>query len=523
MKANIHSLVFAFFLACLLFAAPLGLRADESEATPPASETVAAAATPAEASDSAPAAPVEKTVPVITIGGTAGYDDRSEKGFVGSAFISLGLDTRPFDLIARLSLESDGKYAPAEANIPGKEFFGLYFWMDEGGIRVPFGPLTLEAGRFRHYDEIDSPYSLFINGLGHSALLMNLRYEDDFFIYQTRWIELNNHSAAETPAWPDGYIDRGANVKTYGFKVAPGMRFGFQDAAVYTGRSFDYEYFLNPIPQYFLQYAKTNSGRPWTTGGNEGNSIGAFFDWELPSGATLNAQVLMDDFNVHFLFPDTPWNPWKLAWTFGGSLKTEAGKFALYCAGATKYTFEPISMKDASNWTGKAYGYTYYPDTVFDYDSTELREIGIEDNAIGYLYGENNFAIRLEWSDRISGYDLGAGLEFRLMGENSPANPWHELYGQPDDGTHWLDDAVLEKRFLAVLQASRQVGDWRFFSSLSIGVALDALKLGAVTLSSPANGTSDGDLLIQMYTPVEGNTQPILRLRLGASYSIRTR
>lgn len=508
--------------ACGMFVLAGPLFALSEAAAVPIAETEEAAAEADEPGASTPAAPApaaapERAVPVLTIGAEAGYDERSAKGFVGDGFISLDLDTSRFGLIARLSLESDGKYAPAEANIPGKEFFGLYFWMDEGGVRIPLGPLTLSAGRFRHYDEIDSPYSLFINGRGSSALLMNIRYEDDFFIYQSRWIELNNRSAAVTTAWPNGYIDRGANVKTYGFKPAPGMRLGFQDAAVYTGRSFDYEYFLSPIPQYFLQYAKTNEGRPWTTGGNEGNSIGLFFDWELPSGAAVNAQVLMDDFNIHFIAPSTPWNPWKLAWTLGGSVETKAGKFSLYHAGATRYTFEPISMKDAT-WEGKAYGYTYYPDVVFDYTTGDLREIGIEDNAIGYVYGENNLAVKAEWSDRISRFDVEAGLELRLMGENSPANPWHDLSGQPGDGTHWLDDPVLEKRVLATFRASRQVGDWRFFSTLHVGVALDALEL-----RNPTGGMSVGDSTIQIYEPVAGNTKPILRLLLGGSYSFRTR
>jgi len=464
---------------------------------------------------------LSKSSPVVSVGADAGYDSSSENGAVGSIFFALGLKSAYFDLGAKLSLQSNSKYAPAEANLPGKEFFGLYFLMEEGDLGFHAGPLALKAGRFAHYDVIDSPYSLFVNGMGQTALLANLRYEDDFFFYETRWVELNHRSAAVTAAWPQGYIDRGANIKTYGFKLNPSMRLGFQDSAVYTGRNFDYEYFLSPIPQYFLQYAKTNEGRPWTTGGNEGNMIGAFWDWERSDGISLNAQVLMDDFNIHFIAPDTPWQPWKLAWTFGGRARTSLGNFGFYHAGATKYTFEPISMKDPANWEGKAYGYTYYPDTRFNYDDAgaDLREISIEDNALGYIYGENNIAFRGDWRNSLSGFDLMAALEFRLMGSNSPANPWQDSDYHPGDGSHLLDDAVLEKRFLASFDASRQFGNWRLGLMLKGGVAFDALELREPT----EGGTSDGDKYIWLYAPKKGNTIPIFRLTIGGSYAWKMR
>jgi hypothetical protein len=482
--------------------------------------------------------------PVLTVGTNVGYynNDTYYDGTVINPFISIGIETKNIELYGELALYDTKKYEPFKADLPGSKISNLWFNLEEGGIKYHNGPLSFDAGRFKHYDQIDSPYSLFVNSNGISTLLMNMRYEDDFFFYESRWLCLTNRSYmnvsmtsntavdsdgntySTVTAFPSGYPDRGANIKAYGFKFKNGMRFGFQDAAVYTGRSFDLEYFLNPIPQYFIQYAKTNGGRPWATGGNENDIIGMFWDWAREDGYSFNSQILIDDFSMHGLSPSQlPANPWKLAWTFGGRKELDSNSsVGFYHAGATRYTFEPITMDDASQVDENCYGYTYYPDTRFDdsydFDFSEPEAIQIEDNAIGYKYGENNLAFQADYKYEVKNdYKIGAALEYVIAGSNSPANPWGDLAKHPH-GTKLLNDSVLENRILAKFAATKSIGAWDFSAKLVTGVRFNAMELESAGASDP-----DYTQSIYIWEPQSGNTVAVLDLMFGAKYAWRMR
>jgi hypothetical protein len=451
------------------------------------------------------AAPAEG--PTLTLGAEGGYvtggDADYWNGPTGRGYIGFDYATKYFDLLADLSMYDNKKYGATTGNVPGGRLGDLYFLMDNGGLVTHVGPLSLSAGRFEQRDVIDSPYSLFVNSNGNSALSMKLAYEDDFFFYDTRWIELNSRSDVTSPLFTTSFPDRGANLKTYGFKIAPGMRLGFQDAAVYSGRSFDADYFLNPIPGYFIQYVKAVSGSPWSTGGNENEIVGMFWDWKRDDGLSFNAQLLIDDFSV-FGLGGTPNNPWKLAWNLGGRMRTDYGIFGFYQAGATKYTFQ------ATEGSAYPYSYTYYPDTAFLWNATDY-PISIEDNSLGYKYGEDNLAFLVDWSKTVSDFDLYASLELLLAGANSPNDPWDGFSSYPG-GTELLTDATIEKRILGTVSASWPTGDWRLYGKLTGGVSIDPLALGAAP-NSPA----------EIYLAQAGSVQPILYLTIGASYSWKMR
>jgi len=109
----------------------------------------------------------------------------------------------------------------------------------------------------------------------------------------------------------------------------------------------------------------------------------------------LSAQAFIDDLGMMGLFGWTN-NPWQVALTLGGELVRPSGTWALNIAGATKYTFAPST-------SDMPYSYTYYPDTRFDYDwqtdDFQPKNLSIEDNMIGYKYGENNLALELSWKN----------------------------------------------------------------------------------------------------------------------------
>lgn len=437
----------------------------------------------------------------------------------------LASESSLMDLSAKLSVNSDRRYGADIANFrEGKNFFDNYILIEEGYTTVHLSSLDLTAGRTSQRETFDSPYSLFLNSRGHSAPGMIVQYADAHFAYESRWVELNRRSnfgkvSQTPPAWANagnrtdgtGFPDRGANLKTIVLKFGT-MRFGIQDAAVYTGRSFDFEYFLNPIPEYFTQYFKTTEGRPWTAKGNENNLIGFFWDWKEPT-FIVGAQVLIDDFSLHFAMPDrVPDNPWKAAWTLGGQFKTSLGQIGFHHAGALKYTFAPITTQQGSEAVS-AYGYTLFPSNSY-FAEGEFRPLSIEDNALGYLHGENNLALMVTWANTIGRQvAVASQLEFVVAGTASPTNPWHDATRSAEVGTHWIDESPLARTVRLTTDIRWVLGDWELYSLSSFGLEGNILKL-----SDPRTSTGSSlDRWEQLWRP-SSSQRTSLSVAVGAIY-----
>lgn len=411
----------------------------------------------------------------LFLGGSASFDGSlSTRETVAFDLSAFDPNAPLFSAFADFSINNDGKYSAAHANLPGGRLGDLYFMIDQGGVEYSSGGIALTAGVLRQKDAIDSPYSLFANGSGLPAASAELTFTRNRFSYTSRWIGLNTHSSNLTTAFPAGFPDRGANLKIYSIAVGD-MVFGIEDAAVYSGRYFDFAYFADPMPNYFIQYVTGTEGRPWATGYEDNDLVGAFWTWNSPEGFELYAQALVDDFNVYPFIPNTPRNPWKAAWTLGGDVETRFGTFGFHHAGATKYAFEPTY-----ELPGREYGYTYYPDTVYIRDGAE-DAIPFEDMMIGYLHGENNLAFMGTWSHEIAGFGLASSLEFTLSGSKSPANAWHEPTWTTYEGTRLLDEAVLEKKILARTRADKSFGRFSLFADISLGYVFNEIKLAAIT------------------------------------------
>ncbi|MCL2805227.1 MAG: hypothetical protein FWD26_04735 [Treponema sp.] len=454
-----------------------------------------------------------------------GYDDVLWIGAGLRIDYSLG----PFAVSGEISFLNDQKYSPAAALLPAGDLGGFYFLLNEGGITYNGQILQIAAGRFRNYDETNSPYSLFLNSDGISANTFKIRLESKYVFYQTQWIQLNWSSGVSSPAWNEyqrrkqnadttdplspfyppnhwyqdsgvdpwdtsglltyGFPDRGLNIKIYGLKVKD-WRFGFIDAALYSQRPFDLEYFLIPLPMYFVQYFRTTEGRPWATQNNDKSIMGFFWDLDKKSWDAY-AQLLIADFSFGFLnvFLDEEYfspNPWKLAWSLGGRVKTKIGNFGFHHAGALKYTFNPIGTNyeglyahDAAN---TAYGYTYYPETRY-FVGNDAVNLTIQENMIGYKHGENNIAFQIDYQNTFYRFVITSELEFVLAGSNSPANPWHDydrrvnMYADGKKGSQIFNDPQLEKRIEFRLNVSRQFGRFGTYAAIAIGGRFNRLEL----------------------------------------------
>ncbi|MDR1506957.1 MAG: hypothetical protein LBI67_07620 [Treponema sp.] len=497
------------------------------------------------------------------LGMEAGYND----GVWGGVGVRMDYRGGPLSIVADLVFKNDQKYAPTRVMIPAGNLAGLYFFMNEGGVSYDSRPFSLSAGRFRIYDEVDSPYSLFVNSLGHTAVTMKARYESKHWIYQSRWIELNSRNTVSSPAWNEynrrkaglssptdwstpssdygpnpaktdglsdwGFPDRGVNYKVYALKVND-WRLGFLDAVVYTGRSFDLEYFLNPIPQFFINYAKDTPGRPWSTDSNENALTGFFWDVNKKDSWDAYAQILIDDFSVGFaksLFSGFSDNPWKTAWSLGGRVHTSAGRFGFHHGGALKFTFEPIGTDENGRYAwdaaATAYGYTYYPETrYFDSENGgEQVNILIEDNMVGYKHGENNLAFQVDYQNTFQRFLVTAELELLLAGANSPANPWQQHYsrsGYYDSGKSGsqLLDGPFEKRLEFRVNVSRKIGPVALWGAFALGGRWDKLVLAEpdpdANHSTPQE-TVDNDIWI--WKP-SGGRELIFRISLGFKYTL---
>ncbi|TFH04084.1 MAG: hypothetical protein E4H09_04155, partial [Spirochaetales bacterium] len=82
-------------------------------------------------------------------------------------------------------LNNDQKYTPSETHMRGR-----YFDLRDGSVRVSVGDFGLTAGRMVHTDEVFGPYSLFISSMERPTTAIDLRYDNGFFFYGTRWLEL---------------------------------------------------------------------------------------------------------------------------------------------------------------------------------------------------------------------------------------------------------------------------------------------------------------------------------------------
>jgi len=425
--------------------------------------------------------------------------------------------------IADLSYYTDSKYSPAM----GGDFYSGYFFMEQGGFIWEGDNLGLSIGRLNPVPLIESPYSLFISSNENAAVTGNFYIESDHFFFQSQWLQLNQDSMIATDEFKDGFPDRGANIRYYGLQFGD-LRLGLNDSSVYFGRSFDLEYFINPIPSILMQYINNSEGNPWQHNDNENALIGFFIDYTQPEYYTY-AQLILDDLNIHMLFDDSYTNPTKLGWSLGGTYDFPFGTIGFYQAGATKYLFEPTRNSDP-------YGFTYYPDTIYTLiDGTQMA-ITPEDNYIGYKYGENNLAFQITYIPnskifKLKDFNFQGELEFVLSGSKSPVNPWHQYteYQQGGLYTKMFDEPILEKKLSLTVYVQKKLSDsFLLYSNIELGYIWNRLELTSVAsefITYYENEDSDYDSTLkydteylQYYSP-SSNSEPIVNFTLGVQYS----
>ncbi len=491
------------------------------------------------------------------------YDSRSEPA---ELWHRLGLtalyETTPFRLSMDISVLNDDRYVGGEDG----NMRGYRFDMREGTVEVGNGVVRLRGGREQQRDEFESPYTLFFNSFENafSPVILELSYEGDFFFYRSRWMELTRNSSefrrrrpvydsgdAETSQelypWEDvaeqdgedgdttngivGYVvepfERGGNYTVYGIK--PGdWRIGFQESVIYINQSFHPEYFLSPLPPYFTQLFIDSRNAPWRQRDDENLHMGIFAEYTQPDWAAYG-QFLMGDINLGFLAPNPEdWQqPQKWAWSFGGWLDTDIGRFGAYHAGATRYLFQATTTSANTSQTvdifsTQRYEYTYWPAVEFrpSQPIEQRRAIDYRENYIGYKYGENNLALMLTWEHEHEGWDVDAMLEGVVSGSKSPSNPWHGYRLHPGRRgnsnaphfIHLLNESPLEWTLRLASSITRQIGPWELTGSLMTGYVWNELEL-----RYPDN-TPNASAEPRIWMP-GSVSRPLFQLSLGGRYS----
>ena len=367
----------------------------------------------------------------------------------------ISYESSNFSFDVSLLFSNDGKFPPFM-----EPFYGNYYViLSDSGIRFPVENLRFSLGNLSNYDIVESPYSLYFSSLGHSRPSISIKYVDDKFEYETRYVLISYSDGSN-------FVDKGMNFKYYSVKFGD-FRFGYEESIVYASRTnFDLDYFLNPIPNFFVQYVR--EGSFYNNGLFNDNSLMGFFADYNDSEKYFYAQILIDDFNANRIFnPDNPTVD-KIAWSIGGKRKIRKDlSVGVYHAGATKYTFQP--SKESGN--PLYYGYTYYTEIIFD-----NYIIDYQDNYIGYKYGENNIAFLLDIIWTPQNYKVHSSLEFLVSGSKSPVNPWgeEETY---EPGFNLLNEGVLEKTILFKNSIEKNFGKITLGANITTGVILNKLEV----------------------------------------------
>ncbi|MDR1893719.1 MAG: hypothetical protein LBQ61_03365 [Spirochaetales bacterium] len=481
--------------------------------------------------------------------------------FYDSLAAGLFYRSRWLDLNIDFSLLNDKLYSPEESYFGGRYFAvrdaRIIFHPSLPLLGLTGGEFTLTAGRGPHRDVVETPYSVFVNANPLAAVHLDLSYRGGVFFFTDRWIQLNARSRNRyadysTPGYTPPavgwtpyrgtWLDKGANLKIYGLNLGR-WRFGFQDLIIYLNRSFDLEFFFNPLPQYFVQLINSAAGRPGATAGNDNSFMGFFADVKDEKGYA-QAQILINDLNVDFLpfFSISPAIKTKVAWSLGGYRDFSFGRLGFYHGGATKYTF--AATYTAEHLLSGAFegdtGFIEVPYSIFPYEATYApateytgggRSFAIDytRNYLGYKYGENNLAFlvdfqRMFFPRRPLEFGLYASAEWALNGAKSPANPWHENYyaSQSPDRISLLGGTV--EHLLRLQAALRKPLPLGFILNLDLtaGVAINAIKLvdvaprygGYVPVPTVPWGEP------RIYVPQRGLVEPVFKLTLGFTYRL---
>ncbi|MGC9214930.1 hypothetical protein [Athalassotoga sp.] len=331
-----------------------------------------------------------------------------------------------------------------------------YWYINNAYFDYSSPNLSVDLGRMDFIEGPENYYHLFLddnagpfNGISIEATV------NKFFTFKQDMILLNDINP------------RSLYWREFVFHPTSKLSIAYEEAILFM-RYFDPWYAFIPLPYAAIEVLRETPS-PWAqnTSLNDNAFAGLWANYNFSDTTRVYSELLIDDFDMNMFFPGKFQNPNKIAWLIGG--QTNIGQLQLIgeFAGATAYTFEST--------TGEPdYSYLAYPSWN-----------NIDQNMIGYKYGENNAAVKVGLNYPISLGDLSSGiLSFTYtnvhLGVRTPLVPWHGT-SEPQ-GTYWLNDPVIETMNKFCLSAQMN------FGNLIVEPALKYDNIQNVNLQSGVNG-----------------------------------
>jgi hypothetical protein len=473
--------------------------------------------------------PAAVPLSMFTLGGELGgglmFTPQTTQGLYDLVAVDFSYTSAFFDFGGAFHMTNDGRFSSTEGWMA--KAGNQYMMLDQGYSRLHYGGLAFEAGWLKPVASIATPYEVFLNPLSPGRFGMLFSWESGIFQYQSRYIAVNTRSS-NTYDWGPAsmyntqtWSDKGVNYRLIALKFGD-WRVGYEESSVYL-RGFDPNYFFSPLPSILTNTLLTQGNNPWVQGGgvNDNTLMGLFSDYR--SGPLYaEAQLLIDDINLNFLFP--PGSPYllnnenKLAWSIGAKYTFSFGTLGFWHGGSTAYTYEASYSDLPTNANTVPYEYTYYPTIAWNGTIIDPRDLNI-----GFPWGENALAFKVTFDtdlfvDTPWAFALDSSIEWVISGSKSPDKPWNQ-YG--DDNLipqriqlfNVFGTETLEHVLIFHVGASKTLGDWRFRVGLDIGGDFNAPVSYVMTDLLPTSVEPP------IYLPQAGNNKLIFALVLGVHYA----
>jgi hypothetical protein len=319
-----------------------------------------------------------------------------------------------------------------------KQFENFYYLLDYGYAWYEGEKVLLSAGYQNLKRGVGEEYPLFISPNSGSYPSASLLWKPfgELFTVNLDMLFLRN----EIMDFSLEDLDRVQTAKTlyyrnYSLKPFDNLRFGYEEAMLFFGRSIDYLYLLSPAPFMTTEIVQVEENGPWENKTlNDNGFMGLFFEFDNEQ-LRIFGETLVDDFFPEQLFDEAnkkEGSVQKVAWNIGGHYDiNNSARIGAEFAGATRYTFQA----SAHSTTVPPYAYTHY-------DEEKWQDLPIEYNMLGYKYGENSAALDLFYKYSQESWDFESHYEFVCFGNREPFREEKNT----GSGFIWLEDPVLEQQ-----------------------------------------------------------------------------
>ncbi|TYC03011.1 MAG: hypothetical protein FXF54_00750 [Kosmotoga sp.] len=306
------------------------------------------------------------------------------------------------------------------------ELLGHRWYNSSGYFFHESDKLTLKLGLQSFSIGLGNEYSLFFRKDVGSFNGLSLRWSpSNYFTFRDSLILVRFAPYGVVGTEGDKGFSKSFYHRSYTFNYAD-FSFGFHDSILFIDRNFDPWYAFSILPYTAVQEIRHMSG-PEKERINDNAMVGAFISYE-PGKLRLYTDLLIDDINANAVLNPSNQTVTKLAINAGADYN--AGYLTINIEGA-------ISSAYVFARTNASLPYEHSKG-----EKENVEDYIIEENMLGYKYGENSSSIILKFEHEIGLY---GSYENVLIGTREPWNPWH---GEPtyEQGTNFFLGGVNETR-----------------------------------------------------------------------------